>query len=130
MAYWHSLGIQICVYLDDGAGTESNHGKAKLHSDLVRETLEKSGLISNESKSIWQPKNNLTWLGIDLCSTSGYLKISPHRVESLYCFINKLLSYPYTSARNIAKLTGKLASTKFVLGDIINLKTRALYKLI
>ena len=41
-----------------------------------------------------------------------------------------IIDLPYTTARKLAKLCGKLISTKFVLGDVIQLKTRWLYKII
>ena len=34
----------------------------------------------------------------------------------------------FVSARNLAKLAGQLISTKYVIGDIVQLKTRFLYK--
>ena len=37
---------------------------------------------------------------------------------------------PYTTARELGKACRKLISTKFVLGDIVQLKTRNLYKVI
>ena len=44
--------------------------------------------------------------------------------------MQNFLHKPYTSARKLAKLSGKIVSTKFVLGDIITLKTRKIYELI
>ena len=37
---------------------------------------------------------------------------------------------PYITARELGKACRKLISTKFVLGDIVQLKTRNLYKVI
>ena len=37
---------------------------------------------------------------------------------------------PHTTARNLSKLCGKIISTKFVLGNIAQLKTRNIYKII
>ena len=37
---------------------------------------------------------------------------------------------PYATARNLSKLCGKIISTKFVLGNIAQLKTRNIYKII
>ena len=41
-----------------------------------------------------------------------------------------ILSKIYVSARTLSKLSGKLISTKFIIGNIVQLKTRALYKVI
>ena len=37
---------------------------------------------------------------------------------------------PYATARNLSKRCGKIISTKFVLGNIAQLKTRNIYKII
>ena len=47
--------------------------------------------------------------------------------NSIVLLIEKL---PYTIARELGKACGKLISTKFVLEDIVQLKTRNLYKAI
>ena len=48
-------------------------------------------------------------------------------MESIQVTIKNL---PYTTARNLSKLCGKIISTKFVLGNIAQLKTRNIYKII
>ena len=74
--------------------------------------------------------SELIWLGQTLNCDSNIIKVTDKRINSICNLLSSLLSKPYTSARKLAKLNGKLVSTKFVLGDVINLKTRALYKII
>ena len=52
---WRSFGVQICVYLDDGIGTETTQEKAKVNSAFVKETLARAGFVTNEEKSVWEP---------------------------------------------------------------------------
>ena len=52
-------------------------------------------------------------------------------MESIYFSLEKIIkSLPYTTARKLAEVCGKLISTKFVMGNIVQLKTRNLYKII
>ena len=52
-------------------------------------------------------------------------------MESIFCSLEKIIkSLPYTTARKLAKICVKLISTKFVMGNIAQLKTRNLYKII
>ena len=39
-------------------------------------------------------------------------------------------THTHTTARGLGKACGKLISAKFVLGDIVQLKTRNLYKVV
>ena len=67
------------------------------------------------------------WLGVELNTSDGLFKIPENRVYSIFkTLCNIISSLPYTSARKLAKLCGKLISTKFVLGNIVQLKTRRL----
>ena len=56
-----------------------------------------------------------------------FLKRETKIIGNLQSIIDRL---PYTSARNIAKLTGRIISTSFVLGNVVRLKTRQLYGII
>lgn len=87
-------------------------------------------LVSNYEKSVWASSQNLTWLGLTLDCKTNIIKVSENRMSSTKNYLRYLLSYPYTTARKLAKLTGKLVSKKFVMRDVVNLKTRELYKLI
>ena len=48
-------------------------------------------------------------------------------MESIQVTIKNL---PYVTARNLLKLCGKIISTKFVFGNIAQLKTRNIFKII
>ena len=129
--HWRGQGIKICVYIDDGFGSEKELGLTGSNSNLVRESLEKSGFLANVTKSVWEPTQNITWLGVTVDLREGSLCISEKRVKSLLETVNKIIDVlPYVSARQLSRLTGKIMSTKFVLGNITQLKTRRLYRFI
>ena len=52
-------------------------------------------------------------------------------MESIFLSLEKTIkNLPYTTALKLAKVCGKLISTKFVIGNIVQLKTRNLYRII
>ena len=52
-------------------------------------------------------------------------------MESIFFSLEKIIkNLPYATARKLAKVCGKLISAKFVMGNIVQLKTRDLYKII
>ena len=85
--FWRGQGIAIAVYLDDGIEVDTEREKSLLNSKIVRGTLESSGFVVNEEKSILYPTKSLTWLGItvNLCSRS--LFISNARIDSAFRFL-------------------------------------------
>ena len=116
--------------MDDGTSIEYNYEKAKHKSEFVQQTLTKSGFIHKIEKSTWESCKILTWLGIDINLSSGTLKITKSRIDNILNTISLILRKIFVSARTLAKLAGQLISTKYVIGDIVQLKTRFLYKFI
>ena len=99
---------------------------------FFKESLGFAGFIVNIEMSQWDPKTNLEWLGVILNFEEKTYKISTRRIDSILSSLQKkILSVPSkVTARQFACLAGKIISTKFVLGNIVRLKTRSLYKLI
>ena len=128
--YWRFNSIKIACFLDDGLGIDNTFEKALENSTFVLNSLTKAGFIINSEKSVWQPTKVLTWLGIEVDLNNDTLKISSERIDSILFITEFILSKVYVSARTLSKLTGKIISTKFIIGNIVELKTRALYKVI
>ena len=126
--YWRFNSVKITCFFDDGIGIEYNYEEAKRKSEFVQETLTKSGFIPNIQKSTWEPCKILTWLGIDINLSSGTLKITKSCIDNVLNTISLISQKILVSARTLAKLAGQLISTKCVIGDIVRLKTRFLYK--
>ena len=126
--YWRFNSVKITCFLDNEIGIEYNYEAAKRKSEFVQETLTKSGFIPNIQKSTWKPCKILTWLGIDINLSSGTLKITKSRIDNILNTISLILRKIFVSARILAELAGQLISTKYVIGDIVQLKTPFLYK--
>ena len=62
----------------------------------------------------------MTWLGTSLDFNNKILSIPDKKIFSISNTKTKIIqSLPYTTARTLAKLCGKILSTKFVLGNIV-----------
>ena len=109
--------------MDDGIGIVYNYVEAKRKSKFVQQTLAKSGFIPSIQESTWEPCKILTWLGIDINLSSGTLKITKSRIDNVLNMIFLILRKIFVSARILAKLAGQLISTKYVIDNIVQLKT-------
>ena len=127
---WHKQGINIAVYLDDGAGTDFTSDCAAQAANMTRKLLHDSGFVVNEQKSQLNPVKCMTWLGVEVNLIDNTYKITKERISSILLSIEFILKCPYTTARNLCRLTGKIVSMKFVLSNVIRLRTRFLYKVI
>ena len=130
LTFWRAPGIKISVFIDDGLGS-ADKVQSNIHSFVVKKSLTEAGFVINTQKSIWQPQRVLTWLGVNINLYKLYFSISQTRMESIFFSLEKnIKNLPYTTARKLAKVCGKLISTKFVMGNIVQLKTRNLYRII
>ena len=129
--YWRGCKIRISVFLDDGLGSGKKYALAKEHSMFVQTSLRLAGFVIHERKSMWSPTTKIVWLGIHFDSEIGVLRVSEDRKNSLLANLEAIISrLHYTTPRKIACLCGKIMSTKFVLGNIVRLKTRNFYSMI
>ena len=128
--YWRFNSRKIACFLDDSLGIDNTFEKALEKSTFVSNSLARAGFIFNSDKSVWQPTKVLPWLGIEVDLNNDALKISSEKIDSTLFTIEFILSKIYVSPRTLSKLTVKLISTKFIIGNIVQLKTRALYKVI
>ena len=114
--------------MDDGLSVAESFSEAICNSQFVQETLQKSGFIVNCEKSVWELQEVMTWLGITLDLTAKIFGISNTRIESILNKLNNLTSTHYVTATKVAQMICKIISTTFVLGNIVRLKTKYLYK--
>ena len=128
--FWRGQGIKIAVYLDDGADMEDQREKAVAHAKIVQNTLTDAGFVVNTEKTNWAPSQTLTWLGFTVDTQLQRCYVTPKRINRIQHTISHLITNTITTARKLAAFTGSLVSTKFVLGDIVSLKTRGLYQAI
>ena len=128
VAYWRAQAIRICCYLDDGLGASQPYSKAVVVAEMVRNTSLAAGFVISEEKSVWQPTEWISWLGIDYDSKENVFKITETRVRSLLESLDYTIdNLPYTTPRKLSRVCGKIMSTMFVVGNLTRLKTRRLY---
>ena len=126
--YWRLHAVKIAVFLDDGISIEYDYNQALSNSKFVRNSLIKAGFVLNENKSVWTPSKNMVWLGMEIDTNKNIIKITDDRITNILNFIQILFKKVYISARELSKLAGKIISTKFIIGNLIHLKTRNIFK--
>ena len=117
--YWKREGIKICVDIEESLGVSPLLELALEKAEFVRNSFTQCGFIINSEKSVWQPQKELIWLGIKINLINSRFTIPENRILSIMESIQVTIkNLPYTTARNLSKLCGKIISTKFVLGNI------------
>ena len=111
--------MKIACFLDNGQGIDNIFEKAQGKSTFVSNSLTSTGFVINSDKLVWQPTKVLTWLGIEADFSDDTLKIFSERIDSILFTIEFISSKIYVSARTLSKLTGKYISTKFIIGNIV-----------
>lgn len=122
--FWRSLGIKIVMFLDDGIGIAETEENCREIAHIVKSSIDDSGFVSNEEKSIWDPTQCLIWLGLVINTHPLRLLISPKRIKKLAALSESALDQVKVSARQISAIAGSIRSQEVVLGQISSLFTR------
>ena len=135
LRHWREDGYKIILYLDDGLGGDSSVESSLKASEYIHSSLQDFGFLISEDKCQWFPSQHITWLGYVWDTVSGLLHVSAERVDRLVGMLNDLLheiafQRRLFKVRRIACIAGQIISMQIVLGAIVRLKTREMYKCI
>ena len=130
---WRSQGIPIAIFLDDGLGGGTDFVSAKVNSLVVHSDLLKSGFVPNEEKSLWEPVQVITWLGVVLDTIDGAIKATDERIEKLNAGLVELLSCQpprKVHVKRVGSVTGQIISLSPCVGSVARIMTRFLFSVV
>ena len=127
---WRGKGFKAVVYLDDGICAVEGEQEASRVSQLVKDTLAKTGFVVNEAKSTWTPTHRLEWLGFNIDLQSGNISVPEKKINILKDMLQGALKQRQMCAKNIASLVGKIISMGLALGPVARFMTRGLYAML
>ena len=112
MAYVRSMGIRICIYLDDMLILNAHREEAHRDASLMVYLLENLGFIVNREKSILFPSQEMEFLGVLINSQTMEFSLPKDKVSNIRKECRKLVSLQAASLSDLAHLIGKLTATK------------------
>ena len=108
VGWWRANGIYIAVFLDDGWSITDKYNSANFIASRVCSGIHLVGFITNSEKSIWEPTQIITWLGLVWNSTLGTIGITPRSKVSLIVRLLLKLKNAQFWLDNCYHLSGKL----------------------
>ena len=119
-------GIRISIYIDDGWILTYLKALAAAHLLRTFDVLAQAGFIVSLSKSdtpsdVSQKKRHL---GFIVDSVSMTVSAPASKIESVQALIRQTLASPRYSARQLAKLTGKVVSLLLAFGPVVLVMSR------
>ena len=110
---------KIAICMDDGLVIENDYGVCKTLSSRIKEDLRRVGFEGNAEKSIWEPVQSIVWLGLCWNSLNGTICVTERRLNKILDHIQNIRNNFYVlSARQLASFTGKIISTRPVVGNV------------
>jgi hypothetical protein len=123
---WREKGIMVVLYLDDGLVISNSKLQSLKDAETVRTDLANAGLIVNEAKSVWCPTQCIKWLGFELDSLRNVFIIPADKLQGILgCVTSALLSRACLSAKDLAKVVGKLCALFHALGNLVYIMTKS-----
>ena len=83
LCYWKAQGLKIVVYLDDGLCAMAGHALLVKASELVHHSLDGTGFMTHPTKCIWEPTQNLVWLGFFIDLFKDQIDVPQGKISSL-----------------------------------------------
>ena len=99
-----------------------------VHADLL-----KSGFVPNKDKSLWEPVQIISWLGVHLNTLDGTIRAMDERIAKLPLDLAALSSYKYSSAvhvKRVASVAGQIISLSSCVGSVARIMTRFLFSVV
>ncbi|XP_053378570.1 uncharacterized protein LOC123554439 [Mercenaria mercenaria] len=127
---WRGEGKSVLMFLDDGYACDKIIEITRNVGNQIKADLLLSGFIPNALKSIWEPVQQLEFLGTVLDSDSGIICIPKRRLDKAFRTISEILLsikvHRRVTARKLASIVGQLISMSIVTGHVSQIMTRAL----
>ena len=130
MRYWHSQGLRIIVYLDDGLCAREGEPKALEASKLVCSTLNQASFLVNAKKSVWKPSQRLQWLRFVIDLSKGHIEVSVERVAAVKRKLQSICKLSLVPAKMLASVVGSIISMSLVIAPVSRFMTRCMYALL
>ena len=124
---WRSQGIPIVIFLDDGLV------QAKINSLTVHADLLKSGFVPNKDKSLWEPVQIISWLGVHLNTLDGTIRAMDERITKLSQDLAAFSSYKTSSVvdvKRVVSVAGQIISLSSCMGSVACIMTRFLFSVV
>ena len=122
----------MAIFLDDGLGGGVSIVKAKINSLIVHADLTGYGFLINEDKSLWEPVQNITWLGTVFDTYRGLISFTESRISKLKGSIKLIRKVDCKIAkfRDLASLVGQVISLTHCVGSVARIMTRFMYAVV
>ena len=128
--FWRGHGHRVLLYLDDGIGGHFSKTSATHLSIKVRQDIIACGFTLNDEKSVWEPTQIITFLGVILNFVTGTIHIPERRLAKLKGTLATCLNTRFVSARELASITGQIIAMSCAIRNLTRLLTRNCYSAI
>ena len=88
----------------------------------------KSGFVPNEEKSLWEPLQVITWLGVILDTIDGTIKATDERIENAgFIELHPCKPTRKVHVKGVAIVTGQIIFLSPCVGSFARIMTRFLF---
>ena len=122
--HWRGLNIRALAFLDDGLQANASENITRMHAIQIKGSLISARWVPHRTKSIWIPKQQISWLGFQLDLIKGVISVNADRLNRALYLIRQIMSKNSVHVKRLAKLKGMIASMERSHGDMVHLMTR------
>jgi len=127
---WRKQGLKVTFYLDDFCLIAASPSLARSQRDsVILPTVQRLGLVREESKGTWEPVTRVQVLGLVIDSARRTVEVPGDKVQTIKALAQQISASPSVSARTLAAAAGTVISVSRAF-PFARLATRSLYDLV
>ena len=122
----------MAIFVDDGLGDGVSIVKAKINTLIVHADLTRYGFLINEEKSLWEPVQNITWLGTVFDTDRGLISVTKSRISKLKSSVRLIskVDCKIVKVEDLASVVGQVISLTHCVGSVARIMTRSMYAVV
>ena len=113
---WRRAGIQSFIQFDNGLGFKNTKDEAREAAKMVKEDLEKLGLVTSVEKCQWEPVQRFVWCGFLWDLKEFRVEVTEEKKDRIKAMAKELLGKSLVTAKEAAAFTGLVISCAPAVG--------------
>ena len=103
-------GFSNSAYIDDSYLQGDSYEECRQNIQLTVAYLREAGFVLHPTKSVFEPQQQLQYIGFILDSVAMTVRITPEKADNIRLLCQQLLNKKLPTIRQVAKVVGKLVA--------------------
>ena len=121
---WRKAGVPSFIHIDDGLGFKDTKQEASEAAEMVKDDLDRLGLVTSPEKCQWSPVQRFVWCGFQWDLKEFRVEVTEEKRNRIKSMAKDLLGKSIVTVKEVAAFTGLVISCAPAVGRNARFYTR------